>query len=238
MAHDHAHDHGSGGHHHHAPANFGTAFAIGIALNAGYAIAEVIFGRLAHSLALVADAGHNFGDVLGLLMAWGAMLLSRRRPTAHHTYGLRRSSILAALTNAVVLLIITGGIAWEAMHRFFAPGTVAGKTVMLVALGGIFVNGITALLFASGRKGDMNIRGAFLHMAADALLAVGVVVAGLAILVTGWQWLDPVVSLILSGVIVRGTWGCCGSRSILPSTRCRRGSIPTRCAPLSPPCPG
>jgi len=135
------------------------------------------------------------------------MLLARRRPTAHHTYDLRRSSILAALTNAAVLLIITGGIAWEAVHRFFVPGTVAGKTVMLVALGGMFVNGVTALLFASGRKGDMNIRGAFLHMAADALLALGVVVTGLAIHVTGWQWLDPLVSLILSFVIVRGTWG-------------------------------
>jgi len=205
-AHEHEHGHGHGGHHH-APANFGAAFAIGIALNAGYVIAEVVFGRRAHSLALIADAGHNLGDVLGLLIAWGAMFLSRRRPTAHHTYGLRRSSILAALTNAAVLLIITGGIAWEAVQRFFNPGTVAGRTVMLVALGGILVNGITALLFASGSKGDLNIRGAFLHMAADAGLALGVVVTGLAIFLTGWIWLDPLVSLVLSAVIVRGTWG-------------------------------
>lgn len=203
--HEHSHGHGHG--HSHAPANFGRAFAIGIALNAGYVIAEAVFGRLAHSLALIADAGHNLGDVLGLLIAWGAMFLARRRPTARRTYGLRRSSILAALTNAVVLLIITGGIAWEAVHRFFAPGTVGDRTVMLVAAGGILVNGFTALLFASGRDGDLNIRGAFLHMATDAGLALGVVLTGLAILITHWQWLDPAVSLILSFIIIRGTWG-------------------------------
>jgi len=205
--HDHGRNHSHSHSHSHTPANFGRAFAIGIALNAGYVIAEVVFGRLAHSLTLIADAGHNLGDVLGLLIAWGAMYLARRRPTARHTYGLRRSSILAALTNAVVLLIITGGITWEAVHRFFAPGVVTGKTVMLVAAGGILVNGFTALLFASGRKGDLNIRGAFLHMAADAGLALGVVFTGLAILVTHWQWLDPAVSLVLSFVIIRGTWG-------------------------------
>jgi len=199
----HGHSHG----HSHAPANFGRAFAIGIGLNLGYVVAEVVFGRLAHSLALVADAGHNLSDVLGLLLAWGATALATRRPTARRTYGYRRSSILAALTNAVILLIVIGGILWEAVHRLLAPGPVAGPTVMLVAGGGILVNGFTALLFASGRKGDLNIRGAFLHMAADAGLSLGVVLTGLAILVTGRQWLDPLVSIVLSFVIVVETWG-------------------------------
>jgi len=172
-----AHDHGPGGHNH-APANFGKAFAIGIALNLGFVIAEVVYGRLAHSIALIADAGHNMSDVLGLVLAFGASVLARRRPTQRHTYGLRRTSILAALTNAIVLLIVTGGIAWEALRRFGHPDDVAGKTVMVIAAIGIAVNGITALLFMSGRKDDLNIRGAFTHMAADAGVAAGVVVAG------------------------------------------------------------
>jgi cobalt-zinc-cadmium efflux system protein len=201
-----AHDHGHGGHSH-APANFGKAFAIGIALNLGFVIAEVIYGRLAHSIALIADAGHNMSDVLGLALAFGASVLARRRPTQRHTYGFRRTSILAALTNAIVLLIVTGGIAWEAVRRFNHPDDVAGRTVMVIAAIGIAVNGVTALLFMSGRKDDLNIRGAFTHMAADAGVAAGVVVTGLLILLTGRRWLDPVASLAISAIIVVGTWG-------------------------------
>ncbi len=206
MAHDHGHTHGGHGHSH-APASFGRAFAIGIALNAGFIVVEATFGILAHSLALVADAGHNLSDVLGLVLAWGASVLVRRRPTARRTYGLRRSSILAALFNAVFLLVAIGAIAWEALGRFRHPEPVAGGTVIWVALVGIAVNTATALLFMAGRKDDLNIRGAFLHMAADAGVSLGVVVAGLVILLTGWQWLDPVVSLAIVAVILVGTWG-------------------------------
>jgi len=161
---------------------------------------------IAHSTALLADAGHNLSDVLGLAVAWGASILGRRQPTARFTYGLRSTSILAAFANAVVLLLVMGAIAWEAIRRFGVAEPVAGTTVMVVAAIGIGVNGITAWLFASGRKGDINIRGAFLHMAGDALVSAGVVLAGLAILVTGWLWLDPLVSLILAAIVVAGTW--------------------------------
>ena len=202
--HEH-HHHGAGGHVH-APANFGRAFAIGIALNVAYVLTETFYGMASHSLALLADAGHNLGDVLGLAAAWGASILSKRRPSGKYTYGLRRSSILAALGNAVVLLVVTGGIAWEGIRRLLAPEPTAGVTIMVVAALGIFVNGITAWLFMSGRKGDMNVRGAFLHMASDALVAFGVVVAGGLILWTGWHWLDPAISLVISAVIVWGTW--------------------------------
>ncbi len=206
-AHEHAHlhNHGAAGHSH-APKSFGPAFAIGMVLNTGYVVAEVIYGIAAHSLALLADAGHNLGDVLGLGAAWLAAILIKRKPTARHTYGLGGASILAALSNAVLLLVVTGAIAWEAVRRLAAPEPAAGVTIMVVAAVGIAVNGITALLFASGRKGDLNIKGAFLHMASDALLAAGVVVAGGLILLTGWLWLDPVVSIIVSVVIVIGTW--------------------------------
>ena len=164
-------------------------------------------GLLAHSLALLADAGHNLGDVLGLAAAWLAQGLGRRQPTTRFTYGLRRSSILSALGNSVVLLVVTGAIAWEAVRRLLlVPAPVGGETVMAVAAIGIVVNGITALMFAAGRKGDLNIRAAFQHMAADALLAAGVVAAGAVIWFTGWLWLDPLVSLVLSAVIVAGTW--------------------------------
>lgn len=207
MAHDHGHRHHHGHGHGHAPANFGAAFAIGVGLNLVYVVAEVVFGLLAHSLALVADAGHNLGDVLGLALAWGASALARRGPTPTRTYGLRRTTILAALINAVTLLGTSGAIAWEALRRLRAPDPVEGGTVIWVALLGIAVNGGTALLFASGRRHDLNIRGAFLHMAADAALTAGVVVAGIAILLTGRLWIDPVVSLILVAVIVYGTWG-------------------------------
>jgi cobalt-zinc-cadmium efflux system protein len=204
--HDHAgHAHGPGGHVH-APANFGAAFAIGIGLNTAFVIIEAIFGFASNSMALVADAGHNLSDVLGLLVAWVAVILSKRAPTTHFTYGLRGSSILAALFNAVFLLITVGAIGWEALQRLVHPEPVAGKTVMIVAAVGILVNGVTAWLFASGRKGDINIRGAYLHMASDAAVSVGVVMAGFVILFTGWTWLDAATSLVISGVIVAGTW--------------------------------
>jgi cobalt-zinc-cadmium efflux system protein len=205
--HDHGHSHGHHGTHAHAPANFGLAFAVGIALNVGFVLAEVLYGLLANSVALLADAGHNLGDVLGLAVAWLASELVKRAPTARFTYGLRGSSILAALFNAIVLLLTVGAISWEAIRRLGAPEPVAERTVMIVAALGIVVNGISAWLFASGSKEDINLRGAFLHMASDALVSVGVVVAALVILLTGWLWLDPVVSLAINAVIVRGTWG-------------------------------
>ena len=194
-------------HQHQAPANYGRAFAIGVALNVIFVVVEAVFGYLANSLALVADAGHNLSDVLGLLLAWGASILARRLPTPRRTYGLRRSSILAALLNAVILLIAVGGIAWEAIRRFSTPGPIASGTVIWVAITGILINSATAWLFLAGRNEDLNIRGAFLHMAADAGVSLGVVVAGFAILMTGWSWLDPIVSLIITAVIVVSTWG-------------------------------
>lgn len=210
---DHAgHDHGSAGHHHvHVPpAGFDRAFAIGSALNAAFVVAEVAFGLAAHSIALLADAAHNLGDVLGLLLAWWAAWLGRRHPTRSRTYGYGRSSILASLTNAVVLLVGVGGITVEAIRRLL-PGVTAdpvgGRTVMVVAAIGIVINGATALLFARGRAGDLNIKGAFLHMAADAVVSAGVVVSGLVIMMTGWSWLDPVVSLGIAALILISTWG-------------------------------
>jgi len=199
--------------HSHPPARepgasrFDRAFAIGIALNAGFVLVEWIFGVLANSLALIADASHNLGDVLSLLLAWGAAVLARRQPSARFTYGLRSTTILAALTNAALLLVITGGIAWEAVIRFRNPAGVDAAVVVWVAALGIAVNTGTALLFMSGRKRDMNLRGAYLHMAADAAVSAGVVVAGLLTLATGWTWIDPVMSLAIVTVILLGTWG-------------------------------
>src|SRR6266550_194990 len=193
--------------HTHEPANYGRAFAIGVALNLAFVVLEVIYGKLSHSLALVADAGHNLSDVLGLVLAWGAMLLARRRPTPERTYGFRRSSILAALINAAVLLISVGAIAWEAIGRVSHPAAVAETTVMAVASVGILINAGTAVMFMSGRKRDLNIRGAFVHMATDAVIALGVVLTAAAMLETGWSWLDPVVSLVIVALIVYGTWG-------------------------------
>ncbi len=198
----HTHDHIHAG-----PSGFGTAFAAGIALNFIFVLAGVAFGIIGHSMALIADAGHNLGDVLGLVVAWGASALARRAPTPRYTYGLRSSSILAALFNAVFLLIATGAIAVEAVRRLFMPQPVAGDIVMLVAGIGIFVNLLTALLFARGRNGDLNIRAAFLHMTGDAAVSVGVVVAGGLILLTHAQWIDPIVSLAIAAAIVAGTWG-------------------------------
>jgi cobalt-zinc-cadmium efflux system protein len=202
--HDHSHGHNHG--HSHAPANFSQAFAIGLVLNIGFVGIEFFYGVIAHSISLIADAGHNLSDVLGLALAWGAAILSRRPPSRRHTYGWRRSSILAAFLNAVFLFVVTGGIAWEAIQRFHDPGNVQGGVIIWVALVGIAINTATALLFMSGRKGDMNIRAAFLHMAADALVSAGVVLAGIGILATGWRWLDPVFSLVVSAVIIINTW--------------------------------
>jgi cobalt-zinc-cadmium efflux system protein len=200
-----SHDQGHG--HAHAPKDFGKAFLIGVVLNAGFVAAEVVYGILGNSLALLADAGHNLSDVLGLLLAWGASVLVKRAPTKRFTYGLRSTSILAALINAALLLLVTGGIAWEAISRFRHPGEVQGMTVIVVAAVGVVINLATALLFMSGRKGDLNVRAAFTHMAGDAAIALGVVVAGFAILYTGWHWLDPAVSLAIAVLIVIGTWG-------------------------------
>jgi cobalt-zinc-cadmium efflux system protein len=205
--HAHGHSHAHGGHRHsHAPATFGRAFAVGIALNAAYVVAEALYGVLANSLALIADAGHNAGDVLSLAVAWFASSLGRRAPSERYTYGLRGSSILAALSNAVVLLVVTGGIAWAAILKLVHPSPVSGLTMVAVAVVGVLVNGGTALMFASGRKGDINIRAAFAHMASDALVALGVAVSGGVILLTHWTWLDPAVSLAIGGLVVWGTW--------------------------------
>lgn len=193
-------------HHTHAPPAYDRAFAIGAALNIGFVLAEVGFGVAAHSMALLADAAHNLGDVLGLLLAWGAVWLGRLAPSTSRTYGWGRSSILASLTNAAVLLIGIGGIAVEAIQRIFDPQPVAGATVMWVAAAGIVVNGVTALMFMRGRETDLNIRGAFLHMAVDALVSLGVVIAAVLIQFTGGLWIDPVTSLAIAAVIAIGTW--------------------------------
>lgn len=205
----HAHNHGqSCGHDHsHAPKNFNRAFAIGVVLNVGFVVVEVVFGWISNSLALLADAGHNLSDVLGLLLAWGASALVRKSPTQRRTYGLRRTSVLVALINALVLFVAVGVIAWEATLRFGHPESVESNTVILVASTGIFINGFTAWLFMSGKDHDMNIRGAYLHMAADAAVSLGVVAAAVALHFTGWLWLDPAMSLAIAVVIGIGTWG-------------------------------
>ena len=200
MAHSHHHNH-----QHHVN-NYNRAFAIGTALNISFVVVEALFGFLTGSLALIADAGHNLSDVLGLLLAWGASILAQRPPSKRFTYGLRRSSILAALINSIVLLVAMGGIATEAIQRFTNPTTISGTTVIVVALIGVVINTATALMFMSGREKDLNIKGAFLHMAADALVSVGVVLAGIAILTTGWLWFDPAISLIIVVMVVMGTW--------------------------------
>lgn len=196
----HHHDHA------HGSPDFGSAFAIGTALNLAFVAIEAAFGFISNSMALLADAGHNLSDVLGLMIAWIAAVLAKRPPGGRYTYGLRRSSILAALFNAVFLLVAVGAIAWEAAHRLFNPEPTSAMTVMIVATIGIVINGFTAYLFASGRKGDLNFRGAYLHMASDALVSAGVVAGGLLIAFTGWHWLDPAVSLAIVAVIVVGTW--------------------------------
>ncbi len=211
-AHDHrGHSHaGHAGHAHGEvvePAGFGHAFAIGILLNTGFVLIEAGYGLASNSMALLADAGHNLSDVLGLIIAWVGVVLSKRQPTLRYTYGLRGSSILAALFNAMFLLVAVGAIAWEAIGRFANPEPVAGTTVIIVAGIGIVINAATAFLFFRGRKQDLNVRGAFLHMAADAAVSVGVVLAALAMLYTGWLWLDPAISLVIAGIIIWSTWG-------------------------------
>lgn len=190
----------------HHDVDFSRAFAIGIALNTGFVLMEAVFGFRANSLALLADAGHNLGDVMGLLIAWGASYLSQWQPTQRHSYGLRKSSVLAALLNALFLFISIGAISWEAIRRFGDPAHVKAGTVVWVAAVGIVINMSTALMFMRGRKEDLNIRGAFLHMSADAALSAGVVLAGVLIFLTGMTWIDPIVSLIIAVAIFIGTW--------------------------------
>ena len=198
--HDHTH------HHSHSPAAFDRAFAVGIALNIVFVAIEAFYGWRATSLALLADAGHNLSDVAGLALAWVAALAGRLPPDQHHTYGWQRASILAAFANAILLLVVMGSLIWEAVHRLQSPTPIAGVTVMVVAAVGVLVNGATAALFMAGRASDMNVRGAFLHMAADALVSLGVVAAGALYVWAGWLWLDPMTSIVIALVIIVGTW--------------------------------
>ena len=203
QAHEHGHSHG---HHHHGVVSYNRAFAIGVTLNLAFVVVEIIFGLFANSLALLADAGHNFSDVLGLLLAWGASVLGNRLPSARRTYGLRRSSILAALLNSLILLMAIGMIAWEAIGRLIHPDAVATGTVMIVAAIGVIINSATALLFMGGKEHDLNIRGAYLHMAADAAISLGVVVGAFVISITSWGWIDPAISLAIAAAIGIATW--------------------------------
>ncbi len=201
------HKNGHGAGHSHAPADFGRAFAIGVVLNTVFVIVEAVFGFISGSMALVADAGHNLSDVLGLLIAWGASIAAKKPPSARFTYGLKSSTILAAFANAMLLLVAIGAILFETVQRLLDPIEPEGWTMIWVAGIGIVINTVTALMFMRGRKDDLNIRGAFLHMAADALVSVGVVIAGVAILMTGALLIDPIVSLVIVAVIAWGTWG-------------------------------
>ena len=206
---DHSHkpdDQHSHPHKHAHHVDYGSRFLIAIILNLGFVITEFICGLIANSTALMADAGHNLSDVLGLLLAWGASVLAGRAPNQRFTYGLRSSSILAALANAVLLLLVCGGIAWESIHRFAAPPVVVSSTMIWVAALGILINGFSAWLFMRGSQHDLNIRGAYLHLLADTAVSLGVVISGLVIGLTAWYWLDPLVSLIIVVVIVLGTW--------------------------------
>jgi cobalt-zinc-cadmium efflux system protein len=204
-AHDHhGHSHGIG--HSHAPANFGRTFAIATGLNIALVAAQVVYGLWANSLALLADAGHNFGDVLGLVMAWVAYAVADWRPSSRFTYRMRSASILSAFVNGLLLLVAVAAIAWEAIHRFYEPQPVATGTVMVVAAIAVVINGVSAWLLSRGSKTDLNMHGAFLHMLADAGVSVAVIVAAGGIMLTGWQWLDPAVSLLISVVILIGTW--------------------------------
>jgi len=206
--HDHDHPHAARDHHHHhVPKSFGWRFAIGAGLNMAFVGAELMFGYMTHSLSLLADAVHNFSDVVGLLLAWGAAVLAKKGPTEHHTYGYRGATFLAALANAAMLFIITGALMFEVFQRFHDPQPIAGNTVMVVAAIGILVNVSTALLFWHGQKDDINIRGAFLHMLADAGVSLGVVLGAFAYRYTGYMWIDPVLGLLIAGVIIYGSWG-------------------------------
>jgi cobalt-zinc-cadmium efflux system protein len=200
MEHDHHH------HHHHPRPNYGRAFIIGIALNLAFVVVEVTYGVLAHSVALIADAGHNLGDVLGLGLSLAATALARLKPSKRRTFGFRRSTIVASVANAIILLFVTGGLSWESVRRLLSPDPAQGRTMIVVALVGAAVNAASALLFMRGGKKDLNVRSAFMHLAADAVLALGVAAAGGVILLTGWLWLDPAVSIVLAITILVGTW--------------------------------
>lgn len=193
--------------HHHAPPDYNRAFAAAVVLNVGFVIVEVVFGLLAGSLALLTDAGHNLSDVLGLLLAWGAAALAKKKPSARRTYGYSRATIIASLFSGLLLMGAVGAIGWEASSRLFDPPQPAGKTIMIVAAIGVVINTATALFFVSGKNHDLNIRGAFLHMAADAAVSLGVVVSGALILYFGFYWIDPVISLVIAAVIFFSTWG-------------------------------
>ena len=208
MAHHHAHRHDDHVHdgHTHGPVSYGRAFFIAAVLNTVFIVAEVLYGLKANSLALLADAGHNVSDVLGLLLSWGAWHMSKRAPSSRYTYGLRSTSILAALVNSLLLFVAISGIAWEAIQRFGTEQPVAGSIVMGVAALGIAINGFTAFLFARGQH-DLNIKATFLHLASDAAVSAAVVVVGFVIIRTGWLWLDPVISLAIAAVILIGSWG-------------------------------
>ena len=206
MPHDHAHDHAHH-HHDHTPDHFGVAFAVATVLNLALVIGQVWYGLAANSLALLADAGHNFGDVLGLILAWGAIVIANWRPSNRFTFRMHAASILSAFANGVILLVATGAIAWEAIRRFSEPQPVASTTMMVVAALAVVVNGLSAWLLSRGSKSDINVRGAFLHMLGDAGVSVAVIAAAGGIMLTGWQWLDPVASLLIAAVILWGTWG-------------------------------
>lgn len=201
--------------HHHHPTNYNLAFALGVILNTSFVIVEVVYGIAAGSLALIADAGHNFSDVLSLLLAWGASLLGAKAATDRRTYGFRKVTVMASLASAILLLIALGGITWETVGRLLDPKPVQGMTVIIVAAIGFVINTLTALLFISGHKHDLNIRGAFLHMAADAGVSLGVVVAGAVIIYTGWLYVDPILSLLIVAVILYSAWSLlCDSMSL------------------------
>lgn len=207
--HDHSHDHHGHGHGHghaHGPPDYGRAFAIGVSLNLTFVAVEAFFGILAHSMALLADAAHNLSDVFGLVLAWGAAALARRLPSSRRTYGLRKSTVLAAVANSLLLLFVTGGVVWEAIGRIRNPAPVHGKLMIIVAAIGIVINGCSALMFLSARKHDANVRAAFLHLVTDAAVSGGVVLTGVVLSVTKWDWIDPVASLTISAVILVGTW--------------------------------
>jgi cobalt-zinc-cadmium efflux system protein len=208
--HHHSHDCNASNHthhHSHAPTNYGRIFAIGISLNIAFVIIEAILGWQAQSLALMADAGHNLSDVLALLLAWSALWLGQKKGNDYQTYGWRRASLLAALINAILLLVAMGAMAWEAMSRLHQPNQINGMMMIWVASIGVVINGVTAWLFMRDSQHDINIKGAFLHMAADALVSLGVIITGLLYVFYGWAWLDPVMSLLIAGVIIIGTWG-------------------------------
>lgn len=214
-AHHHDHGHKGGhGHHHHADVPGDNAdqavlraFRLGVFLNCGMVLTEVVFGLLSNSIGLLSDAGHNFSDVLSIILAWWAHEMAKKKPRGRFTFGYRKMSVLAALASALLLLLVTGGLMWEALNRFFNPAPVAGGLVAIVAGIGILINGTTAFLFMKAGKDDLNVRGAFLHLASDAAVSVGVLISGVLIFLYGWDWTDPLISLIIGVVLLFATWG-------------------------------